>query len=86
MNSELKLEGDYRELVRGIQDMRKKAGLTPSDVIAITIETDEAGKNLIQKFEDDMKKTIMAGKIELENNDGIEIKVDNLSFKISIQK
>ena len=86
INSELKLEGDYRELVRGIQDMRKKAGLTPSDVIAITIETDEAGKNLIQKFEDDMKKTIMAGKIELENNDGIEIKVDNLSFKISIQK
>ena len=86
ITEELKQEGDYRELVRGIQDMRKKAGLTPSDVIILFIETDEAGKKLVEKFEKEMKKTILAKEIKLEKNDGSEIKIDELSFKISIEK
>jgi isoleucyl-tRNA synthetase len=78
----LKEEGDYRELVRGIQEMRKKAGLTPSDAIALSIEADDIGKNLIQKFEMDLKKVVLASKIEFSANDGQEIKVDELIFKI----
>ncbi|MFA6274369.1 MAG: DUF5915 domain-containing protein, partial [Candidatus Paceibacterota bacterium] len=83
---ELKEEGNYRELVRSIQDMRKKAGLTPSDSISISFETDEIGKNLIQKFENDMKKTILAVKIEFSKNNGSEVKIGNLFFKIEIKK
>jgi len=89
---ELKQEGDYRELVRVLQDMRKKIGLTPSDVIVLTFEVNDAGKKLIQKFENEIKKTVLASKIEFKENDGLsaqageEIKIDDLVFKIKIEK
>lgn len=91
---ELKQEGNYRELVRALQDMRKKMGLTPSDVVALTFETSDEGKNLIQKFENDMKKTVLASKIEFKNNNGEdpsansgqEVKIDGLVFKVKIDK
>ena len=86
ITSELKQEGDYRELVRAIQDMRKKMGLTPSDVVSVTIETNDEGKNLIQKFENDLVKVILASKIEFKTNEGEEIKIDEMVFKTSIQK
>lgn len=93
---ELKEEGDCRELVRAIQDIRKKMGLTPSDKISLFVETDEAGKNLIQKFEEDIKKIVLATVIEFKANDGPasphsvsgagweEIKIETLSFKIKL--
>jgi isoleucyl-tRNA synthetase len=83
---ELKQEGDYRELARAIQDMRKKMGLTPSDIISLVVETNEEGKKLIQKFESEIKKTILVSKIEFKQNNGEEIKIDELTFKIFIQK
>ncbi len=86
ITGELKEEGNYRELVRAIQDMRKKEGLTPSDVISLSIETNELGKKLVQKFETEIKKTVLAKNIKFESNAGEEIKIDNLVFKISIQK
>jgi len=86
ITSELKQEGDYRELVRGLQDMRKKMGLTPSDAISLVIDTDSVGKELIQKFETELVKTVLVSKLELKQNDGDEIKVDSLVFKVKIAK
>ncbi|MDR3519390.1 MAG: class I tRNA ligase family protein [Candidatus Pacebacteria bacterium] len=86
IDEELKQEGDYRELMRALQDMRKKMGLTPSDVVSVVFETDEAGKNLIEKFEADMKKTILASKIKFKESGGEEIKIDELVFKVKIEK
>lgn len=83
---ELKLEGSYRELVRGLQDMRKAIGLTPSDVVSISFETNTEGQNLIKQFEADMKKVVGVNKIEFSNNDGAEIKVGELVFKVKIVK
>jgi len=83
---ELKQEGDYRELARALQDMRKKIGLTPSDIVKLSFETNEKGKELVQKFETDMKKTVLASEIEFEENDGQEITIDNLVFKVKIDK
>jgi isoleucyl-tRNA synthetase len=83
---ELKGEGNYRELVRAIQDMRKKMRLTPSDVIFLFVETNDEGKKLIQKFETDLLKTILASKVEFKQNDGETIKIDELIFKIFVQK
>jgi isoleucyl-tRNA synthetase len=70
ITEDLKQEGDYRELVRALQDMRKKMGLTPSDVVSVIFETSEDGKKLIQKFEADMKKTVLVSKMEFKENDG----------------
>ena len=47
---ELKMEGSYRELVRGVQDMRKeKMGLTPSEVVSVSVDTNDAGRKLVGK-------------------------------------
>ena len=83
---ELKQEGKYRELARTLQDMRKNLGLTPRDIVAITFETNAAGKKLIQKFENDMKKTVLVSKIEFLKNDGEEVKIDDLVFRVKIDK
>lgn len=86
INSELKEEGNFRELVRAIQDMRKKAGLVSSDVVVLNIETDQNGQNLVNKFKDELLKTVNAREISFAGNSAEEVKIDNLSFKITIQK
>ncbi|MEK7088710.1 MAG: DUF5915 domain-containing protein, partial [Patescibacteria group bacterium] len=68
------------------QDMRKKLGLTPKDIISLAIETNDVGKELIQKFEPNLLKVILASKIKFKENDGEEIKIDKLVFKIKIEK
>jgi len=86
ITEDLKQEGNYRELARALQDMRKKLGLTPSDIVSLAFETNDIGKKLIQKFETDMKKTVLVSKIEFENNNGDEVKIDELVFKVKIEK
>ncbi len=83
---ELKQEGKYREFVRALQDMRKKLGLTPSEVVSIFISTTPVGKKLVEEFEAEIKKTVLVSKIEFRENDGEVIKVDDLSFKVQILK
>jgi isoleucyl-tRNA synthetase len=82
----LKDEGNYRELVRALQDMRKKSGLTPSDIVTLEVETNADGKNLIEKFETDMKKTVLISKIQFNQNSGENVKINELVFKIQIIK
>ncbi|MBI5139218.1 class I tRNA ligase family protein [Candidatus Nomurabacteria bacterium] len=83
---ELKEEGKYRELVRGLQDMRKKEGLTPSEKVSLLIYTSDEGQKLVQKFETEIKKIVLVDKIEFQSNDGDELKIDNLVFKVKIEK
>lgn len=58
---ELKREGEYRELVRAVQDLRKKSGLTPSDTIALTLP--EHAREIVTGFEEDLQKTVLAKSI-----------------------
>lgn len=87
ITAELKAEGDFRELLRNIQRMRKDAGLVPSDLVELEVETNEAGKELVEKFAEDLKRTAGLEKIEFEDVDnGEEIKIDELVFKIKLDK
>ncbi len=83
---ELKQEGDYRELVRGIQDIRKTMGLVPSDMVSLSIGTDKEGEDLIEKFKIEMFKTVGANSLVFEENEGTEIVIDTIVFKIKIEK
>ncbi len=85
ITSELKEEGIYRELVRAIQDMRKKEGLTPSDEVVFSISSDSEGKDLIQKYRSEFMGTILAKDLVFEENDGVDVNIDNMDFKIVIK-
>ena len=80
---ELKRKGNYRELVRALQDLRKETGLTPDDTINLKIS--ENSKELLLGFENDLKKTVQIRDVEFI--DGInEITIDDQVYKISIEK
>jgi isoleucyl-tRNA synthetase len=72
ITSELKQEGDYRELVRMIQGIRKEKGLTPSDVIELTLP--ESYKEIVNQFEESLKKTVLAKLITFSDIEAIEVK------------
>ena len=84
ITSELKAEGNYRELIRAVQDMRKAAGLAPSDMVKITISPD--AESFLNSFLDDFKKTVQAKEVIFAENQGVETKIDEMNLKISIEK
>jgi isoleucyl-tRNA synthetase len=87
ITSELKAEGQYRELSRGIQELRKQENLNPNDAVSLKIKTDEAGKNLVKKFEAEIKKTTLLKGIVFENVEGgTLVKVDEINFELKIIK
>ncbi|HRY62765.1 MAG TPA: class I tRNA ligase family protein [Candidatus Paceibacterota bacterium] len=84
---ELKEEGSLRELVRNLQDMRKKMGLNPQDKVLLRISTDAKGKEFVKKFETELKKS--AGLSGLNIEDGVigsEIALEDLKFMVSLVK
>jgi isoleucyl-tRNA synthetase len=88
---ELKAEGQYRELLRNVQRMRKDANLVPSDLVDLSIETSAEGKALVEKFTDDLKrvagiKNIRGTDAELRGTDAEVVKIDDLEFKLEIEK
>ena len=84
---ELKAEGQLREFTRAIQDLRKKANLKPEQKIILEIQANEAGKELINKFGTEIKKSASVKDVEFKNIiEGEEIKIDELEFKIVLNK
>ncbi|HTK33342.1 MAG TPA: class I tRNA ligase family protein [Candidatus Paceibacterota bacterium] len=51
---ELKAEGEYRELLRKVQDMRKEKGLSVSDKATLVVT--EAERSIVEKYGDELKK------------------------------
>jgi isoleucyl-tRNA synthetase len=81
---ELKREGDYRELVRAVQESRKAAGLTPSDTITLFLS--ENAKELVAGFEAEMKKTALVNELVFAANEGETITVADQVVQIRVQK
>ncbi len=69
---ELKAEGEYRELVRSIQDLRKEKGLLPKDTMTLLLPSSykEFGAGFLEK----LKKTVGAKEIIFTEDKEIEIK------------
>lgn len=83
---ELEKEGQLRELMRAIQDMRKEMGLEPKDRITLTILTDEKGKAVLDSDEAGLKRVVGADSISYGENSGVLITIEDSTFTISITK
>ena len=85
ITQELKQEGQIRELVRYIQELRKTAKLEPSDKASLTIKTSAQGEALVKIFEDEIRKTAVLKTIIFDSFvDGEEVKVGNMVFTLNI--
>ncbi len=84
---ELKLEGEMREVVRAIQEGRKKAGFNVEDRIALGY----VGKDdVFEKFENEIAKEVLATKVEkgvFPDADHTEaIALDGAEFSFSLKR
>ena len=51
--------GHMRTLVRQLQDLRKKKGLSTHDKVTLSVASTPAGVGLIGKFERDIKRIVL---------------------------
>lgn len=68
ITEELKKKGDYRELVRAVQELRKEKGLAPRDLVTLTLSL--KAQPLLSPFLDDFKKTVGANEVLFADNEG----------------
>ena len=92
---ELKKEGQFREILRTVQGLRKDSKLEPSDVITLNIKTTEEGKALVDAFSDELKKIALIieikkieiiGEIKYGEVAGEPIDIEGMSFTFLIEK
>jgi len=87
MTPELEQEGAAREIMRKVNDMRKKAKLTIQDRIEIFIQTDsELISNSVKKFKEEIMKSVQADSITEKANNGNELIIKEQKVKIEIKK
>ena len=84
---ELKEEGELRELVRGLQDLRKKSGLNPGQKIVLLVQAEEQARKFMEKFAEEIKKSAGLEKLEFKValEDGQEISTDSFAIKAKIE-
>ncbi|MFC1800875.1 isoleucine--tRNA ligase [Nanoarchaeota archaeon] len=67
VTDELEAEGYARELMRRVQQLRKKAGLEKIDSIVLFIGVNEDMVSMLENFEEDIKLKCGASKIKISN-------------------
>ncbi len=86
LTPELQAEGDAREFIRQVQDLRKQTGLKPQDRIAITVQTSDGGQAIIVAHQAEIQATIGATALTFDDATGTEITAGEHSFTVSLEK
>ncbi|XOB41446.1 MAG: isoleucine--tRNA ligase [Candidatus Nealsonbacteria bacterium] len=92
ISKELKEEGQVREFIRQVQQLRKNAKLTPKDKIIIYCECQEKLKKVLQKNKKDIltetkaKDFILGGKIKKAFNAEKEMQIGQQKLWLGIKK
>ncbi len=88
LTEELKQEGDAREFVNRIQNIRKESGFELTDRIFVTVLEAKSLKESIVKYNDYICREILADIIEWvpELSHGTEIEVNDTLLKVVVNK
>jgi isoleucyl-tRNA synthetase len=88
ITNELRKEGEAREFVNRIQNLRKDSGFELTDRININIVENERLSNSINDFKNYICAEILADSIDFvpEIADGTEIEVNDISLRVSVIK
>ena len=83
----LKLEGDARELVNRLQNIRKESGLELTDRVRVSISENPLQESFM-KYKDYICREILADSIEFvpELSDGNVVEVNDIQFKVNVLK
>ena len=87
----LKEEGNLRDMVRCIQDIRKEEGLKPEDKILVWLQGDDSANAMIEKNKEFLVKEVRAkemfiGKIAEDDAPAKEIVIDGQKIVVAIKK
>ncbi|OGZ16141.1 MAG: hypothetical protein A3G11_00490 [Candidatus Lloydbacteria bacterium RIFCSPLOWO2_12_FULL_51_9] len=81
----LKKEGQFREVVRAVQDLRKENNFTPDTLAVLSVATDDAGIVFIKEHEAALKEATTLSAIECTDSAvGEKIIIDEFSFVLSL--
>ncbi|MBQ9625610.1 MAG: hypothetical protein IJR40_00375 [Treponema sp.] len=84
---ELKKEGWARDLVRGIQNLRKESGLSVTDRIKLMVFGDDELKDAWTMFADFVAGETLAASAEWTDVDGgVVIEADDKKWRVKIEK
>ncbi|HEU4677434.1 MAG TPA: class I tRNA ligase family protein [Candidatus Paceibacterota bacterium] len=83
ITSELRREGDARELIRAVQDARKEEGLDPRD--RVTLYVDGRTRDLLMGFEKELSHVVGAEEIAVGETTK-EVKTEGEPLRFSIAK
>jgi isoleucyl-tRNA synthetase len=82
LDKELIEEGLFRELVRAIQEERKKRKMNVWDKISLRIDESEAALSILEKFGEKLMEEVGAESILVESlESGKEIELENIKIK-----
>jgi isoleucyl-tRNA synthetase len=86
LTDDLREEGRARDLVRALQEQRKKAGLQPGMKARLTVETDESGRAFLEKHKDTLARSVTIETISYGTLPATveRILIDTLSFKFAL--
>ena len=89
LTEDLIAEGAAREVVRGVQDLRRSSGLAVEDRIALWVETDR--RELIERHSELIAREVLAEKISWDGGapgDAFEatIDIDGAALKVALTK
>ena len=85
---ELKMEGTTREIIRQIQMLRKKTGLTPEDIVKLKFNTKEKDiVEAIEKYQKQIaKETKLKDIIKLGDLEENPLKIDGKTLFVNLEK
>ncbi len=88
ISDELKKEGEAREFVNRIQNIRKDSGYDLTDRINITVIENERLTSSINQYKNYICAEILADSISFSNDitSGIEIEVNDIRLKVNVTK